>query len=64
MYQYVQKMVDPIAKLGNNLTKEVAILDGLGQAHQQISLSLAHLHQHLANQINVVTNIQHAQLSL
>jgi len=64
MYQYVQKMVDPIVKLGNTLTKEVAILDGLGQAHQQISLSLARLHQHLVNRINVVTNIQHAQLSI
>jgi hypothetical protein len=57
----MQKMVDPIAKLGNTLTKEVVILDGLGQIHQQISLSLAHLHQHLANQINVVTKTQHAQ---
>jgi hypothetical protein len=57
-------MVDPIARLGNTLTKEVAILDGLGQVHQQISLSLTRLHQHLANRINVVTNIQHAQLSL
>ncbi len=31
MYQHMQEMVDPIAKLGNTLTKEVGILDGLGQ---------------------------------
>jgi hypothetical protein len=60
----MQEIVDLVARLGDTLTKEVAILDGLGQVHQQISLSLARLHQHLANRINVVTNIQHAQLSL
>jgi hypothetical protein len=31
MYWYMQKMVNPIARLGNTLTKEVAIWDGPGQ---------------------------------
>jgi hypothetical protein len=28
MYRHMQKMVDPITRLGNTLTEEVVILDG------------------------------------
>ncbi len=30
MYQHMQEIVDPVARLGNTLIEEVVILDGLG----------------------------------
>ncbi len=31
MYRHMQEMVDPVARLGNTLTKEIVILDGPSQ---------------------------------